>query len=336
MLGKLPPGILERIISRYRGSPRDDVMLPACIGEDAGVFYVSEGKVAVIHTNPITASKALVGRLAIHVSANDVASTGAKPIYFTLTLLLPENYSCSDVEDIMFDADKALRELGATLIGGHTEFTSAVTRPVAVSTAIGVSSPGCIVRTSTCRAGDYIIITKTAGLEGTSVLAEDYELELIKAGVSREILFEAKKLIEKISVVKEAMILSNARLVSAMHDATEGGVLNALYEIALASRKEVLLYESKVPVHYTTRVITRKLGLNPLEILSSGVLIACIPKNYIEAAMGLLKAQGVQASVVGEARHGDPRVIVKNKHGVCRVVRECIEDPIIKMSVKLS
>ena len=336
MPGKLPPSVLMRIISNYRGCLHENVLLPACIGEDAGVSYVSNGYVLVVHTDPITASKNLIGKLSIHVSANDVASTGARPLYFTLTLLLPDDYGFTDVEHIMSGVNSALKELGASLIGGHTEFTSAIKRPVAVSTAIGIASLGEIVRTSTCRVGDYVIMTKTAGLEGTSVLAEDYEEELVKAGVDESVIREARKLIDNVSVVKEAIALSTTRVASAMHDATEGGVLNALYEIALSSRKRLIVYKDKVPVHYTTSIITKRLGIDPLSILSSGVLAACIPAPLIDRAIGILRYNCIQTSIIGRVECGDPEVIIKNKHGECRVVKECIEDPVIKMSEKLS
>ena len=331
MPGKLPISFLEKLLSKYTGVNDPSVILPARIGEDSAAISLDDNMVLVVHTNPITAASSLIGWLSIHVAANDVASTGVRPRWFTTTILLPEGCSKDTVDRIMREMHDALCELNATLIGGHTEYTGGIDRPITSTTAIGIASREQIVTTGGCKPGDVLIMTKTAGIEGTSVLASDFKDTLLRLGVSENELSRAVSFIKRISVVPEALALSENRLATAMHDATEGGIIAAALEMALASKTRIILYRDKVPVDPLTLKITRALGIDPLKMLSSGTLLATVPSSKLDELENVMSKVGVKYAVIGRVSEGDSGLVVRSGASE-EIVSELPLDEIIKLT----
>ncbi len=305
--GKLPPHTLIKYVLRYVSGKEDDLIVPAGIGLDAAAVEVNR-RILVITMDPITGGEKNIGWLAVHINANDVAVMGAKPRWMVLTALLPTEFKLEMLERIMEDVRRACVELNLRLIGGHTEVTSAVEQPILVASIIG-EAIGRVTPTTNCKAGDLVLMTKTAGIEGTAIIASDYS-HLLRGEMTREELRRARAFIKKISVVKEAILIAD--LVNAMHDPTEGGLTQGLWEMGEASRRGLKILGDRVPIAEETRRICKILKINPLNLISSGVLLAAVPRDRVKEVKKRLTDNKIPFSFIGEFTDGSERRMLIN------------------------
>jgi len=315
MVGKLPPKMLEKYVLSRIGARDPAVLVGPSIGEDAAIIDLGNGRVLVAHVDPITGAVKLLGWLAVHIACNDVAVRGAKPRWLLPVLYFPEYASEELVDRVTAQIDEAAKEVGAMVVGGHSEFTPQLSRPLISMTALGVIEKNRYVTTSGARAGDIVLMTKTVGVEGTAILATDFRDTLVKAGVPIEIIEKSKNFIKMVSVVKEALALAEAGLATSMHDPTEGGLVGGLVEIAYASKKTLEIWENRVPIADETLIITKTLGLDPLKLISSGVLIATVPEGRVGEAVELLRRIGVRVGVIGRVLEYSGHYLVINRRG---------------------
>lgn len=249
-VGKLDSEILKKIVFDKITYKRDEVITRPGIGEDCAV--VDFGKYeCVLSTDPITAAVSDIGRLAIHISCNDIASNGVEPLGILLAVMLPQGTTADDIEHIMADAAHAAELAGVEIIGGHTEITPAVNTPVIVSTALGRAVRGSSASALNMKPGDLIYITKSAGIEGTGIIACDFTDEL-RSVLSDEEIEEAKSLLDFVSVIPEGIIGGEVGT-SGMHDITEGGIFGAVWEVCTVSGNGAKVYPERVPVLPVTR-----------------------------------------------------------------------------------
>lgn len=313
LTGKVPPDFLSRIVFRRTGAPNRRLLLGPALGEDAAVVHV-RGKLLVLTTDPITGAQENAGWLSVHVNANDIATRGAKPVWFLCCLLLPERSGAHVLEEIMTQVDEAAREISVTVAGGHSEITPGLHRPIIVGSMIGEVTSGRYVTTAGAKPGDKVILTKTIGLEGTAVLAHDLEKKLA-ASLGESIVQRAKAFSRRISVVKDAMIANRMGGVHAMHDPTEGGIICGLWELAEASRTGIAVEESKIAMAPETEAVCHALGIDPFRVLSSGaLLISARPQNADGIAKSLLQ-HGIEACVIGEMRQLEKDRILTKRDG---------------------
>lgn len=292
--GKVPPEILRRVVYTHLGSRRPEVLVRPHIGEDCTVIDFGEW-VAVITTDPITGVFERLGRYAVHVACNDLATTGAEPVAILVTLLLVEGSTEEDLKSFMRDADEAASALGVEIAGGHTEVTAGITRSIAVVTAVGKAQKGRVVGARGARPGDALLLTKGAGIEGTAILATDLAAQL-KGRLDTSILAKARGFTDWLSVVPEGIVAARSGA-SAMHDVTEGGVLMGSWELAEAAGIGVELWADQVPVHSETQTICRALEIDPLALIGSGaMLITTLEKNTVMAA---LREAGIPVNQIG-------------------------------------
>ena len=333
MIGKLPPELLRKLVLENASVNDPSVLLGPQIGEDAAVINLDGDMVLVTHSDTISAAEKLIGWLSIHVVANDVAVTGAKPKWFLLNLMVPPNTKYDKIEFIMKEANRAVNELRASLVGGHTEFTEAVNKPLTVTAGIGRTSRNKFVRTGDAKPGDAVLMTKYAGLEGTAILATDFRDLLAEKRISKDDLKLGSSFYRDISVVPEALILAEGGYANSMHDPTEGGVLGGLTEIAHASNVSIRVDVDKIPIHEVTRKFCRALGINPLKLISSGVLLATIPKPLINEALRKIKEKGIKAYVIGEVINYEGHLVELRSKESKEVIDEVIyEDELITLA----
>ena len=301
-LGKLPPALLARLL---RGLPGGDprVIVPARPGIDAAALDVG-GRVLIATSDPITFPTGDAGWYAVNVNANDIAVMGGEPRWFLATVLLPEGTSAEEVEALFRDLTGACTALGVTLIGGHTEVTYGLDRPIVAGTMLGEAAHGDLVSSAGVRPGDHVLVTGGIAIEGTSILATEAREPLLSADISETVLSRAAGMLldPGISVVAAARTLRRAVTVHAMHDATEGGLATALHEMAEASGAGLRIEEERIPVLADTRLFCSTLGLDPLGLLASGCLIAAVAPEDSGRALDALQVDGITAAVVGEAR----------------------------------
>ncbi|MCD6196899.1 MAG: AIR synthase family protein [Staphylothermus sp.] len=321
--GKPPWNILSRLLS-YLPTKDPDLIVGPNIGEDAAIIRFKDGFL-VIHSDPITAATKRIGWLSIHVAANDIAVRGARPRWFLPVVLLPPSTSINDAEKIFAEMGEAAKSLNGVIVGGHTEITPGLPRPIISMTAIGYST-NRVVLTRNAKPGDKILAIGRVGGEGVGVIAWDFEEKLLSLGISKDIITEAKKYAYEISVVNTA--LSIKYYANSMHDPTEGGLLQGLREIALASKTLIIVYRDNIRIDHIVEEITKKLGLDPLRILSSGLLIATVPEKYLDEATQVLEDKGYKYSIIGEIKQADPygRVIVKSNIEMYEVKKDIIDE----------
>ncbi len=305
--GKVTPEIMEKYIFPYLGSRRPEVLVPSKIGEDCSVIDFGE-YVCIISTDPITGAGKDVGRLAVHISCNDLAANGAEPIGIMVTIMFPEGTTETLIKEVMEQIHEAALEINIEVLGGHTEITNAVSRTIISATSIGMALKDGYVTSSGAKSGDDVILTKKAGLEGTAIIASDFEDRLI-GKMSAEEIERAKSFIELISVVAEGKIGAKYGA-TAMHDVTEGGVLGAAYEIALASNVGITLWEDKIPFYDETLKICKIMGLNPLGLISSGSMLMTAPDG--EKIIEALRSEGIEAAIIGKITDKGFNIIDKN------------------------
>ncbi|MGE5630870.1 MAG: AIR synthase family protein [Caulobacteraceae bacterium] len=307
--GKIPPELLRRLVFDNIKIRNEEVILRPEIGEDcAGIAFGDDA--CILSTDPITGADKGAGTLAIHISCNDVASSGVKPIGIMVTILAPPTATEEDIKRVMTEAGEAAAELGVEIIGGHTEITSAVNRIVISTTALGKIHQSKIVRSSGAQIGDDVIMTKWAGLEGTSIIAADREKELLPK-LGNEELRTAKSFIDNISVVKEGVIAGEFGAHS-MHDVTEGGILGAVWEIAESSGTGIEIYLDSIPVHSVTKKICNIYGIDPYRLISSGSMVITA-KNGAELVKAL-QDKGITCAIIGRITERGKSII---KDGKC-------------------
>jgi hydrogenase maturation factor len=311
--GKIPTQVLIRNVFRYKGIEDRAVIMGSSIGEDAAL--VSLGKdVLVLTTDPVTGTPSDIGWLAVHINANDVACRAAKPRWFLCDLLLPERSNVRLVNSIMKQI-KAAKQVGVAVVGGHTEVTPGLKRPIVVGYMLGVVRTKQFVTSDGARPGDYLIMTKTVGIEGTAVLASDFAPKL-RPKIGGKLLRRARGLKGLISVVDDALLSVQVGGVKAMHDPTEGGLLQGVWELAEASGTGFLIHESRIPIRPETKQICSALKVDPLRLMSSGCLLIAADKRKSALILRRLRAHRIQASIIGmmtQRRRGRKLVALNGK-----------------------
>ncbi len=301
--GKLTPAELSSYVFPHRGVDRADVLVRGAIGQDAAIVDFGP-EAAVLSSDPITGAGHAAGWLAVHVGCNDVATVGARPVGVLVSLLLAPETAAEDARQLMADADRAASELGVEIVGGHSEVTAEVRRSIVVVTALGRVARDRYVTPAGASPGDTLLLSKFAGLEGTAILATDFA-ELLRDDLTPEALRRAQALLRQISVVPEALAAAGAG-VSAMHDATEGGVIGALAELAAAAGVGVEVDLDAVPLLPETRAIAAAFGIDPFHLIASGALLLATrsPGRVIEA----VRAIGCPIQTIGRVV-GGPSVV---------------------------
>ena len=303
--GKIPNTVLEKIIldpiQKY-GITRSELLSTPSVGEDCAAINTG-GDTLLLSTDPITGALNDIGRLAVHINANDIASAGGEPLGIMITALLPVGITEEQVEKIMKDVYLNANSVGISVIGGHTEITDAVNKPVLSCTIIGKCKKPIL--TSGANVGDKVIITKSAGLEGTGILAKDHREYLLKY-LPEEIIDNASGFLNELSVVPEGRIGTKFGA-TAMHDVTEGGILGACYEAAQCSGNGINVYIDKIPVRKETKLIADVFGIDPYRLISSGCMLMTHPSP--EEMLEEMKKSGISAAVIGEMTDGEKLVI---------------------------
>ncbi len=315
-IGKLDSSLLEEAVFKSIKYQRDEVLQRPAIGEDCAVLDFGEYE-CVMSTDPITGSVEDIGKLAINITLNDIASNGVEPFGIMLAIMLPYGTTDDDIAQIMTQAGKEAQDHGIEIIGGHTEVTEAVTRPVIVSTALGRCLKGKSVNSENIKAGDRILISKEVGLEGIGIVAADRK-DKLEAVLSKEELAEARSFITMTSVVKEGLLAGEVG-VSGMHDITEGGILGAVWEMCKTSGLGAEIIFENIPVSRVTEKICSFLEVNPLRLISSGAMLIVAEPEKAEKLIAIAAKEGVRITDVG---------VMKAKGEGCSLLKNGIKEEI--------
>ena len=297
--GKFPADLLDDFFERL---PRTDphLLITPGIGEDTAALDLTGSDTLVITSDPITFVTERLGYYTVVINANDIATSGAKPQWLMTTLLFPPATCASAVRRVLQDIARACRQWEITLCGGHTEITDAVSRPVVIGTLAATLERQDLVHKERMQAGDHILLTKAVAVEGTAIIAHEFEERLQTLGVSTPVIQQCQAFAEQISVLPEAAAARRFPGVTAMHDVTEGGLATALAELGVAGGQRLRVEMDRIPVYPQTARICRLLGIDPLGLIGSGsLLLTCRPADSEALEAGIL-ANGVPVARIGE------------------------------------
>lgn len=303
-IGKLSHQELQKLVLERLPEPANTVTCGPSVGLDCAAIRFGDGQV-VLSSDPITGAASEVGRLAIHVSCNDIAACGIRPSAILMVIIAPPDAQAEDIQLVIDQASSTARKLNVSIVGGHTETSDAVNRFVVTTTGIGFTYGARIIQAGGGRAGDTLLMTKTAGLEGTAILAGDQSARLEEVLTAQE-MRNARAMIDQISVVEEGTSGSNQG-VSAMHDATEGGILGACWEMAQASGLGCIVRPHLIPVHPITDKICGHLAIDPMRLIASGSMIMATakPEPLIEA----LAAKDIRCTPIGQLTEDKMKIL---------------------------
>ena len=321
--GKLPAELLSKLLASLPPHPR--LLVGPGAGLDAAAIDLGGGRVLVATADPITFATDEIGRYAVHVNANDIACLGAKPLWFIATVLLPESALPELAESIFEQIRSTCEELGITPIGGHTEITAGLTRPIIAGAMLGEAATDALVRPDRAQPGDHIIITKAIAIEGTALLAREAPAALRASGIDDQTIASAAGLLNDpgISVERDAQIACATASMHAMHDPTEGGLATALLELAQATGHQLSIRLSDIPVLDETRSICSALALDPIGLLASGALLIVLASAECGAVRAALAAESIPSACIGElATTGSVAIIDQNGHQLPRFQRD--------------
>jgi len=299
-LGKLRLDLLEQILPEP-SSLSPSVVVGPKIGEDATVVDLGSTYL-VIKTDPITFATDEIGWYVVCVNSNDLATMGATPKWLQVTILLPENRTTEDlVRDIMNQITTACQHFNISLCGGHTEVTHGLDRPIVVGNMFGEVAKDQLITSSSAQEGDDLILTKGLGIEATSIIARERELDLLK-NFSSDRISQAKTYLTNpgISVLKDASIAINTGGVHAMHDPTEGGVSTAIHELAYAANVGAIIWEEKLLISDITEDLCQEFGIDPLGAISSGALLIAADHNKSNQILSALAEQEIPSTIIGQ------------------------------------
>ncbi len=298
--GKLPNDLLAGHLESVQGPADPAVLVPAGVGEDVVALDIAEHSTLVAHGDPITLTGEHLGHFAALVNANDVATAGAEPRWLLTTVLLPPGTTASQALHLLADVAASAAAVGAPVVGGHTEVTDAVTRPVVSVTALGTVARERLRDKRSIRPGDRVVLTKALAVEGTAILATEAAGRLHDLGMSEAELADCAALLPLMSIVPEARVAAGFDGVHAMHDVTEGGLATAVREVAHAGGHGIRMDRDVVPVLPQTARVCTLLGADPLGLIASGSLLVCCDPGQTAALIEALTAAGVPATIVGE------------------------------------
>jgi hydrogenase maturation factor len=282
-------------------------------------------KNAIVSMDPITGAIERIGWEAVNVNANDVATFGVEPAFLFSCLLLPENAQSEIVQTITTQMNAAAKELNIAIVGGHCESTPGLSNPIVVGCIMGLTEKGKYVTAADAKTGDKLILTKSAGIEGTAILASDRE-EQLKKVFNPAFLDSAKNFYNQISVVKDSLTAYRSGGVHSMHDPTEGGILNGIHELADAAGLGVRVFEEKIAVEPETAKICRFYEIDPLQLISSGALLIAAEPEAAPKIIESLSKERIYADVIGEFNPNPNKRILLHKDNSAEMLPRPVSD----------
>ncbi len=302
--GKLRHQFLEKMLKNFVTDldvQDKRVIISSMIGEDAAVIDMGE-KYLVAKTDPITFATDVIGYYAVNVNVNDIVCMGAEPKWFQSTILLPEKNTTEElVENIFKNIHDTCKSMNITVIGGHTEVTPNLNRPIVIGSLLGEVEKEKLVATAGAKPGNALILTKGIFIEGTSIIGREKEEELKEKGQSDEFIQKCKNYLYEpgISVLKEALLANRQFKINSFHDVTEGGLACSIAEMSISSNTGVLIEKERVSVLPEPLILSRLYNLDPLNTISSGSLLIAVEENESYELVNLLKKNNILAEKIG-------------------------------------
>lgn len=336
-LGKIAPETFEQLIAPHLGAPRPEVLVGPRMGHDCAIVRIGAGRVMAVTTDPLSMIPCLglerSARLACHLLASDLWTSGIPPAFAALDFDLPEGLDGAAFERYWRAMSAAWDELGVAVVTGHTGRYGRGDDDTIVGggTLMGIGDEGRYVTPGMARPGDRVIVTKGCAIEATAVAAHLVPGRLSR-GLDAAALERARAFVDQVTVVPDCRAILRAGVrdagVTALHDATEGGVLGGLVELARACGHDVRVEQARIPLAPEAAAACEALGgIDPWWTLSEGTLIACVRPERAGAALDELRAEGIVAEQVGEVTAGIGRLWLTPPEGPVRAYDAPEPDP---------
>lgn len=296
--GKLPPDFLKELLN-ILPPLKKEIKIGPKIGGDSAVIEFKDSYL-IVSQDPITFTEKELGYYGVIVNANDVAVMGAKPLYFLFTLLLPKGFLKENIEKIFKEVKNVCKKLGIQVIGGHTEITPTLKKTILCGTMIGIRKKEEGFFPKKVNSGDFLFCIKEVPIEGASIIAKERK-EIVKKIIGENNLNKFLKYNIKpgISIVKEAILISKFKGTLAMHDPTEGGIINGIWEFCELLNKGVIVYGDKIPVAKGFEKVFEYFGIDPLKTISSGSLLVAIKREYEKDFELFCKRNKIRSILIG-------------------------------------
>jgi hydrogenase maturation factor len=297
-LGKLPVDLLGRVLGSQVHHDARVVIGPA-VGEDAAAIDFGSS-LLVAKSDPITFTSENAAWYAVHVNANDVACMGAEPRWFLATFLLPDGYTEDKVEALFKELRSTLNEVGAELVGGHTEVTHGIDRPIICGTMLGETTRDRLVDNRRVQLHDDLVLIKGIAIEATSIIAREKRGELLER-FSDTWISNAREFLQRpgISVLEPARRVMEVCRPHAMHDPTEGGIAGAIRELATRANLGVRVIADNIHIYPETEILCAEYGLDPLGLLASGALLVVCAPEETDVLLETIRSYETEAFVIG-------------------------------------
>jgi len=299
--GKLPLEFMQKLLQSCTRADERLIAGPR-VGEDVAVIDMGD-RYMVVKTDPITFATDQIGWYVVNVNANDIATSGARPMWMLNTILLPEHGATAELVRSIFEQLRgACEELDITLVGGHTEVTWGLERPILVGVLIGEVARDKLITTAGARVGDKLLLVKGIPIEATAVIAYEKAADLRQRGYDEAFMRKAQGYLHDpgISVVLAARLAAAHKGVHAMHDPTEGGLATGLHELAFAAGTGLRLEAERVPILPEAQRLCREYGLDPLGAIASGALIVAVAPEQADSLLRAYAEARIPCSYVGD------------------------------------
>ncbi|MFX0024332.1 MAG: AIR synthase family protein [Candidatus Hermodarchaeota archaeon] len=332
-LGKLKHEYLAQLLSEIEIKD-NRVIMGSKIGEDAAVIDMPGENYLVAKTDPITFATDEIGYYAVIVNVNDLVCTGAKPKWFQATILLPSNHTTSEmIRKIFKDIHETCKSMGITVIGGHTEVTPELSRPIVIGSLIGEVDKKKLVLTSGAEPGDDLILTKGIFIEGTSIIGREKEKDLLDKGFKHKFIEKCKNYLYNpgISILDEALLANSNYHIKSMHDPTEGGIYTGIAEMTIASKTGALIEEKKIKILKESRTLSEIFNLNPYNCIASGSLLIAIDQKDSSTLIDMLIENKIFAERIGRITSKDRGLLVEKENGIREPLKYSETDEITKL-----
>jgi len=305
--GKAMHELVEGLFLEYLRNPLLEPL------EDQAVFNVGDGVSAPrlafttdsYVVTPIFFPGGDIGKLAVHGTVNDIAMSGARPLYLSAGFILEEGLPISDLKRILESMRDAAAEAGVTVVTGDTKVVEKGTADkVFINTSgIGVIETPVQLSATNARPGDKIILSGTIGDHGTTIMIARGELEL-----ETDIESDSAPLH---SLVQDMFGVSDSGAIHCLRDPTRGGVATTLNEIALSSEVCMTIYEERIPVREEVHGACEILGLDPLYVANEGKLVAIVSPEAADQIVERMRQNpyGRESCIIGEVK-AEPQGIV--------------------------
>ncbi|MFP4613277.1 MAG: HAD-IA family hydrolase [Spirochaetaceae bacterium] len=297
--GKLPNDLLAELLAELH--PTEDLVVPPAVGEDVAGIDAGDLGILLAKSDPITFPTDRIGRYAVVINTNDVLCAGGRPRWFLVTAVFPPGTTGWRVREIFRDMRKAADELEIDVIGGHTEISDGVSRPLVSGALLGTTAREGLLSKRNIRPGDRIIMTKRPGVEGTAIIADEFATSLRSRAVSPTTIEEAARFVELITILPEARVATESGLAVALHDVTEGGVATALEELAAAAAVGLEVDLDTLEPYPETGAFCGALGIDPLGLIGSGSLLIAAREENASRLVEKLHAANIDAREIGVA-----------------------------------